>query len=318
MDNDNKSLTPCQIGRQHFGDNFLFKMHLYEVEQGNVIYNPKNTTSFWTIFTLVWSSTGIALSTAALVLLILTAALFAEWRKSYKNKILIQFMLARFLYTFVRFFGDVQKLFNMCPYSGSVILLDIVFMIYTEMALVCWMFVFSRQIYINLVNVFITESWTLWKVSLCAWLGPTSVAVLLHCMFHLGEEATHKYLILYILLIKWPLLITNAVLLILALISVIKNSIKSKKNIRIVLVMIMLIFLFCFQQMVLDVFKIVFLEIEHTKKFINTIIIVSNIFSMYHCAFSICFWVLGNANTRKLWKFNSKEFSSKLRSSISS
>lgn len=315
---ENTNLTQCQINKKLYYEDFNFKLHLLRVEQSNVIYTSKNSSSFLTIFTLAWSSLGIALSTAALLLLILTAALFAEWRRSYKNQLLIQFMLARFLYTFVRYFGDVQKLFNICPYTGRIVLLDLVFMIYTEMALVAWMFVFSRQIYTSLVKVFTTERWSICKVSICSWLGPTTVAILLHVMFNVGQDATHQYLVAYIVIIKWPILIANAVLLIIALRSVLRNNMKTKKNIRIVLVMIMLIFLFCFQQMVIDMFKIVFLEIIDTQNIMNTTLIITNIFSMYHCAFSICFWVLGNANTRKLWRFHGKDLSTKLRLSMSS
>lgn len=287
----------------------------YELEHGSVIHPSNNETSFWTIFTLTCSSVGIALSAAALALLILTAFLFAEWRQSYKNQLLIQFMLARLFYTSVRFFSDIQHVFKMCSTSDSLIFLDILTMIYTEMVLIAWMFVFSRQMYISLVKVFVTES-NIWKVSVCAWLVPAMISLLLHTILYFSRDTYTTFFILYVVLIKWPVLIANAVLLILVLRSVLINNRNTEKNIRIVVVMIVLIFVFCFQQMLIDITKIVFIKFVERNCIMSTSLLISNILSMYHCAFSIVFWVLGNANTRKLWKFQGRDLRGKIRLSV--
>ncbi|KAF9787536.1 hypothetical protein SFRURICE_020702 [Spodoptera frugiperda] len=314
---DNTSLTPCQIHELYQERFFTLHVNVLDVEQGSVIYS-KNETSFWTAFTLACSTVGISLSAAALGLLILTAALFAEWRQSYKNQLLIQFMLARFLYACVRFFSDVQKVFKVCPFSNQFAFVDVISLMYTEMALVTWMFIFSRQIYISLVRVFVTEKSSIIKVSIIAWLGPAVLTTFLFGMFYRDRSNMDKYFFFYILTIKWPTLIANAVYLILALRSVIRNNMKTEKNVRIIVVMIMLIFIFCFQQMVVDVFKMIYMELGDSKHSINNMLKIGNLLSMYHCACSILFWVLGNANTRKLWRFHGKGLRVKLRLSISS
>uniref|UniRef100_A0A2A4JT21 G-protein coupled receptors family 2 profile 2 domain-containing protein n=1 Tax=Heliothis virescens TaxID=7102 RepID=A0A2A4JT21_HELVI len=312
---DNYSSSGCPLNESNTR-NYPITLSLLDLEHGSVIHSPKNETSFWTIFTFAWSSVGIALSAAALALLILTAVLFAEWRKNYKNQQLIQFMLARFLYTSVRFFADIQYMFQICAISERSVFLDILAVIYSELVLIAWMFVFSRQIYIGLVKVFTTENANIWTVSLCAWLGPAVAALLLNLLFYAGHDTNHRYLLIYILLVKWPILISNAVLLIKALRSVLKNNMNPENNTKIVIVMIILIFTFCFQQMVLDICKIAFFKLTLRKTVISIVLTVSNIISMYHCAFSVVFWVLGNANTRKLWRFRGKELRGKIRVSV--
>lgn len=304
----NVSVSPCQ---EYINNGSVSRMPAFLVEQNLLVFASKNETSIWTLVTLICSSIGIGLTAAALTLLILTASLFAEWRKNYKNQLLIQLMFARLFYSAFRFFIDLQKLLHICPLTNKFVSLDIFFMFYTEMVLVLWMFIFSRQMYISLVKVF-AENSSIWIVSLCAWMGPGVVTCLLYLLFTSGDKY-YKYFVLYFLLFKWPVLIANAVILILVLKSILTNSIKTENSRRIIVVMIILIFTFGFYQIVVDVFKLYYIRTTYTSGVMKTIFLVSNIMSMYHCAFSITFWVLGNASTRKLWLFRGKGLRDKIR-----
>lgn len=284
---------------------------MQELDQGSVIPIAIEN-KIW--MPLIFSSVGMILCTLALLLLILTAILFVEWRSSYKNQLLIQFMLARFFYTFVRYLNDIQNIFDIYNIFEEVVTLDVLLLIYSEMALVSWMFVFSRQMYLSLVKVFDPESVSIWKVSLCAWIVPGVLSCLLCVLYYVQKDMEAIDFVFYIIIIKWPVLIINAVLLVLVFKSVLKsNSMNTntyRSNFRIVLVMVVMIFMFCFQQMFIDVYKLLFFYIEEISV-IAASLFTSNIVTMYHCAFSILFWVFGNRNTRTLWKFKRKELRKK-------
>lgn len=278
-------------------------MNVIEIEHGSVILASENDTSLMTIITLTFSTIGIALSGAAIVLLLLTAYLFVEWRQNYKNQLLIQFMISRFLYTVVRYLYDINNVFSLCVNDGCVIYLDVLAMVYTEMLLISWMFIFSRNMYESFVNILVADPSNIWRVSIPAWIVPGCASLLLHLLFKLQKNHDFLMFFVYLILFKWPVLIANAVTLSLVLKSILKiNLSKTENNKRIILVMIALIFMFCFQQLLLDTIKIVHALFVTQYTISSYILILSNIFLFYHCALSIIFWVFGNEKTRKLWK----------------
>lgn len=277
-------------------------MNVLEVEQGTNVLPPTNDSNLFTAFTFSLSTAGILLSATTVILLILTAILFKEWRESYKNQLLIQFMIARFIYTFVRYFYDVKRVFGFCVRHDCIIYLDQFSMVYTEATLISWMFVFTKQMYDSLVKVFAIEKPNIIKVSLLTWILPGIVSVILYCLFYLQNDSDFQYFYMYILLVKWPVLIGTAVLLIIILRSVMKtNKNSAGKNSRIVFVMILLICMFCVQQLILDGYKIAYVIVLYRYSLSTYVLLIGNIFLMYHCPFSIIFWVFGNAKTRLLW-----------------
>lgn len=283
---------------------------VYELEHGSVIQDLDNKT-IWTTVTFTLSTIGLSLSSLALALLILTAVLFAEWRQSFKNKLLIQFMLARFLYMFLRYINDIQYIFdNLSSTYYHWPLFDLWMLIYTEMAVVTWTFIFSRQMYLGLVKVFNTESQSIWKVSIYAWIAPSVVSCLLYFLYFIHKNSNTIHYMIYMIILKWPLLIANAVLLILVLISVLKNNKNPKNNIKIVIVTMVMIFVFCFQQILVDIYRIVYILIQPLI-IMGPLMVTGNILIMYQCAFSIFFWLFGNSNTIKLWKCQRKELYNK-------
>lgn len=277
-------------------------MNVIELEQGSVIHSPTNGTNYITELTVVLSSFGLVLSACALLFLILTACVFAEWRKKFKNQLLIQFMLSRFMYTFIRYFFDIMAVYDLCISADCIIYLDEITMIYTEMALIAWMFVFTKHMYSSLVTVFSLTRPSMWKVSMATWITPMIASVISFMVYRLQDGKDVLFFFIYLAVIKWPVLIANATLLIIILKSIKKKN-KSrvddnKSNARLVIVMNILISTFCFQQVFIDIYKLLHIILDLRP----TPLIAFNIGLMYHCAFSITFWVLGNVETRKLWK----------------
>lgn len=262
-----------------------------------------------TILTFTLSTIGIALSTITLVLLIVTAILFAEWRQNYKNQLLIQFMLARFLYTIARYFYDVTEVFDINVTPQFFTNLDMFILFYTEMALVAWMVVFTKQMYDSLVKIFVFEYPRLWKVSLATWIIPCISATVFFVIYVIRFQQVRLYLV-YLLVFKLPIVIFTAILLIVTTKSILSTNQRTENYSRILIVMVGLLFMFCIQQIVVDVYKIVAIIIMHRinemPDFLQTGFVIFNILAIYHCAFSIMFWLFGNAQTRKLWKFERK------------
>ncbi|CAH2235086.1 jg7497 [Pararge aegeria aegeria] len=137
-----------------------------------IVLSHEQHSKLLTTFTFAVSTFGMVLSIIALVLLLLTALLFIEWRKIYKNQVLIQFMIARFLYSAVRYFYDITQLFDIRPSYFHPIYLDAIPLAYTEMVLVTWMCIFSKLMYESFVKVFNVGTPSLLKLSLAAWLVP--------------------------------------------------------------------------------------------------------------------------------------------------
>lgn len=276
----------------------------------SVIYGSENYTSYLTVVTLVSSSVGIGLSIFAFTLLILTAVIFAEWRQNHKNQLIIQFTLARLLYTFMRYMYDIKNVYRLCDFN-CLVYIDVIGLMYSECALVSWMFVFSKHMNDSLVKVFNIQKTSMWKISVITWSAPGVVSSLLYVLYIQRNDRELFYFLLYLFLLKWPLLCANAIFLIQALMAILStNQSRTEYNMRIIIVMIVLIFVFSFQQILVDSYKIVhLLLIDDCRRFFLTAI---NIFTIYQCAFSITFWVFGNANTRKMWRYRNTKLTTQL------
>lgn len=286
-------------------------MSIYSLSVGGVIAACENETSHHrTIVTLVSSTIGIALSILAFTALIITAVLFAEWRQNYKNQLIIQFMLARIMYTIMRYTYDIRNIFNICDFK-CVIHLDVLGLMYTECALVSWMFVFSKHMHDSLVKVFNVPKTSMWKVSFFSWVVPGFISGLLYLSYSMQNGRDITVFLMYLFLLKWPVLCANAILLTQALLAILNtNQSRTESNVRIIVVMIVLIFVFSFQQILVDTYKIVHLLI--LDECVTFYLTVLNILAIYHCAFSITFWVFGNGNTRNLWKHRNVKLTSQL------
>lgn len=280
---------------------------MVDLNQGTVIIYPPGNDTFLTILTLTISTIGITLSGVALALLILTAVLFAEWRRNYKNQLLIQFVTARIIYTLTRYFYDITRAFELYQRTDVTLHFHLLVFFYTEMALVFWMFVFSKQMHKSLVKVFSVQTHSIVKVSLCAWGLPVLFLAPFYLLLIVRKREGVQMYMIFIFLTKWPVLAANAVLLILVLKSILKtNQSRTGSNLRIVIVIMILIFMFCFQQFFVDIYKIIFIKVYYSTDevtlYLGSSVVILNLLSIYNCAFSMVFWVFGNERTRKLWR----------------
>lgn len=272
----------------------------------SVIYVPRNDTSHYTFITLVISSLGVGLSVCAFFLLILTAFLFAEWRQNRKNQIIIQFMLARILYMLVRYVVDIEKVFTDFDIGCNMRPIRILAIIYTECTLIAWMCQFTKHMNDSLVKVFNVSKQNMFELSFCTWAIPGIVSGLLFIAYTLqNSKDSYIVFLIYLVFIKWPVLSVNAYFLITAIKAIlITNQSHTENNIRIIVVMIVLLFCFSFQQVIVDVSKIIhFLVTTQSQR---RYLLVLNILAIYQCAVSITFWVFGNSKTRNLWKCGNK------------
>lgn len=300
---------------QNNADIFFGNLSVWDLDQGQVIYAPENETTVVTVITLVASSSGIALSATALALLLLTALLFPEWRQSYKNQVLIQFIIARFIYVLLRYFNNVRNVFGLMAiddehfYLRRQMSMSYILM-YTEMSFIIWMTIFSKQIYESMVKVFHTHKGSIWKTVLLGWGVPILSAFIFNfAVFFFKNSYVEVHLVYYIFM-KWPILFANAGFLYISLRTVLKTNVRVKNNRRITIVMVWLIYVFSIQLLFMDIYRIIHIMLHQRQvrapPVVQGIYVISNIASLYQFAFSATFWVLGNAKTRQYWRFAPK------------
>lgn len=264
------------------------------------------------IITFALSTIGCTLSIIALTMLIFTAILFSEWWRKYKNQVLIQFMIARFFYILSRYIFDASLIFGFYMKSTFMQNYDFIIHVFTELSLVAWMSVFAHTLHESLVIVIVMPSrYRLLRASLGAWLVPAASSFLLCLNSYVKQTITLSDFLIFFILVKWPLLLWNAVLLMKSL-----KSLSSKhrtlchnrpdNNVKIVLTMVFLLFIFSLQQIIHDICKIVYLILYHKYDFVSyniqNWVITVNILALYYCPISVSFWIIGNKHTRGLWK----------------
>lgn len=281
-------------------------------EYVNIETEPKNKTTNLQIIAFTFSIFGFALSFAALILLISTAILFAEWRQKYKNQVLLNFMLSRLFYVAVRIIIDVSLLLEFYLQASFVRRHQMLVHVYSELALVAWMFVFTRTMYEDLITIInVPMSHRMLKTALCAWLIPLILSVLVVIVPYKQKHVTLYNYLIFLVVLKWPFLCYNGVLL-----AKILKSLQSKNRTlchnrpenrtRIILTMIFLIFIFSAQQIVHDIYKFTFLvmhnNFDQRAYLLKHYVVLVNIVAIYYYPISIILWVICNAHTKKLWK----------------
>lgn len=275
----------------------------------------KNQTMTIQIVIFSFNTVGFIVSVASLLILILTAVLFAEWRNKYKNQVILQIMVARFLYSLVRVAFDASIVFGFSSKKSFILHYDTMLYIYTELVLVGWMHVFTKTMYNYLVIVILAPSkLSLPIISLITWITPLVVSILIIVILHFEVSFKLYMYISYYMIIKWPLLFYNGVLLLKIFKSLrnkndnLNNNITNRRdnnNIKIVSIMLLLMFVFSVHQIIMDISKIVYVAIyiknDNITIFIIAIDVIFISISLYYCAISICYWLFYNKDTRDLW-----------------
>lgn len=172
---------------------------------------PQDDSTMSVIFE-VFIITEIVMTAMELVISIAAALRISRWRRNYRNQMLMQLSLARFIKRtifFIQFIKEKYKIISMpstrVVLMGSQIYIDLVITI-----LVCF---FIKHMYDSVLVVIIKISKkSLYKVLYCSWLIPipvTGVWILIMCYKILNEWTS--YLIICLAL-RWPIILIGTVL----------------------------------------------------------------------------------------------------------
>lgn len=172
---------------------------------------PQDDSTTSVIFE-VFIITEIVMTAMELVISIAAALRISRWRRNYRNQMLMQLSLARFIKRtifFIQFIKEEYKIISMpstrVVLMGSQIYIDLVITI-----LVCF---FIKHMYDSVLVVIIKISKkSLYKVLYCSWLIPipvTGVWILIICCKILNEWTS--YLIICLAL-RWPIILIGTVL----------------------------------------------------------------------------------------------------------
>lgn len=167
----------------------------------------------------IWIS-GIVLSTICLILQLVLFKILPRIRKI-DQKILTQLTVARLLNTLLEFIMS-HMLFNL--YTR-----DIIFALYlqTDAVLVCWMFIYTKNLYDKVVLVFALQKWNFVHLSLLIWLLTIPIGVL--CPVFLILEYFTEYYKVYAWL-KFIILTVNVLFFCKIFYVIITRSKKSNRN----------------------------------------------------------------------------------------
>ncbi|GBP59821.1 hypothetical protein EVAR_30090_1 [Eumeta japonica] len=188
-----------------------------------------NTTSVSGI-SFALQTIGITSTILTLTLLLLTCALHREWRQTFKNQLLVQLMISRFLHVLARYVYDTALMLGHYEDGDTWIRYDVLSFVYTELVVSSWMFVFTKNMYDDLVKVItVKKSHRLLKASLGCWLAPLPPS-LVGSVFYTREPSLELYLYFLYCTLKWPILIANGCILLKIIKSLRKDSEENKSN----------------------------------------------------------------------------------------
>lgn len=148
--------------------------------------------------------TGISLS----VVCIITQLSLFYYRKEVRKidqKILTQLSVARLMNTIVEYLSaDTEHVANNSPVKTTLI----TFYVQSDAALICWMFIYTKNIYDKVVQVFFLEKWSSLRLSLVIWFGSLPVGLLypLFIKRNIAEDYLKAYNIIKFLTLSVNLL----------------------------------------------------------------------------------------------------------------
>lgn len=261
------------------------------------------------------SFTGLVLSGLGLIILISTMKLFPIWGKKYQNQILLHFMVSRFLNSLCHITTLLIALKFDKDFTYTPLIIMDFFKAYFELVLTMWMLFFTKHLYEMLVVIIIIKmKHKLLKQSVIAWLIPILPSTL-YFLASLNSMYICKFIIGIIF--KWIITLINCVLFVKIILSVLMNFThkhqEKKSKVRIVIVFTILFSVISLQNLLMDISGIIALTInpltpDEEMKFLNILFVLMAI-AQYQCFFSICYWIFGNDNGRKLWmSYLSKKF----------
>lgn len=179
----------------------------------------------YTVF-VVFNILEIIMTSVELTVWIIAAIKMPRWRRNYRNQMLMQISVARFLKRIIfsfKFFHENQQLSSMDSINVALKSSEI----YIDIVIVILVFFFIKHMYNSLIIVLVKiRQHSLYKVSLCSWLVPVPVSTVCTgiIVFQLLDEKVVYLLICCIF--RWPLIFLGTALYITTLYKVLSDKIR--------------------------------------------------------------------------------------------
>lgn len=191
----------------------------------------------------------IVMTALELILTILATCKLKLWRKNYRNQMLMQLSLVRFLkriFILIEFLKDKGSIPNSLQLSTLVISAQI----YIDFVIVILIVFFIKHMYDSLIVVLVKISQNnLVKVLTCAWLLPLPISIVCTAI---TVTKILDYWMMYLLMctiFRWPLMFVGTLLYITVLFRVLNDKIrKFARNLTVItflLCLVLNLYLFC-------------------------------------------------------------------------
>lgn len=170
----------------------------------------------------------IVMTTLELIISILAAMKMPRWRRNYRNQMLMQLTLARFIkriiFTF-KFLNDHGKLTSTDVETNNNIISFL--QIYMDFVIVILVFFFIKHMYNSLIIVLVKISHNnLYKVLICSWLIPVPVSAACTAVIVTGVVDKWYVIVFICSLFRWPLILLGTAVYVTILYKVLSDKIR--------------------------------------------------------------------------------------------
>lgn len=153
--------------------------------------------------------TEIIMTALELIVSVLAAAKMPRWRKNYRNQMLLQLTLTRFLKRIVYVFQFLEY-YRKIPSTPTVNNILTCFQFYIDFVIVILVFFFIKHMYNSLIIVIVKVSQNdFFKVLICSWLVPVPISTV--CTVLIAAQVTEKSFIYLLMscIFRWPLILVG-------------------------------------------------------------------------------------------------------------
>ncbi|CAG9793855.1 unnamed protein product [Diatraea saccharalis] len=223
----------------------------------------------------------IVMTTLELIICTVAALKLNRWRKNYRNQMLMQLSVVRFVKRVVFLIVYLNEKNTIYISFGVRTALEI----YIDFVIVILVFFFIKHMYDSLIVVLVKISENkLWRVLMCAWLLPIPISAAYTALL-INEvlDKTSLYL-LVCCLFRWPLMLLGTILYLTVLFKVLKDQIrKFARSLTIITFLLCLVINFY-------LFSKDVIELWCFKSFIT--LLVSYISGFLLNIFILCFYII--------------------------
>ncbi|XP_028156389.1 uncharacterized protein LOC114349975 [Ostrinia furnacalis] len=167
----------------------------------------------------------IVMTALELIIWGVAALKMQRWRKNYRNQMLLQLSVVRFLKRLV-FLIVFMREKNLVPDTEGSKAVMFSFGIYVDFVIVILVFFFIKHMYDSLIVVMVKISEnSLWKMLTCAWLVPVPISCVCSGVVAAGVDQWLVQLLICCL-VQWPLMLLGTILYLTILYRVLKDKIR--------------------------------------------------------------------------------------------